>query len=101
MLSRRGCDFSGNWTTAAYTGGEGYCAALGMTEEQKAKHVSAILQPQTVSRLPNGVVQIKSDSPYIPGGVLNVKSGEPWSYDLPGAGTVEVSKPGDLCREVN
>ena len=100
-MSRRGCDFSGNWTTATYTGGDGYCAVLGMTEEQKAKHVSAILQPMAVSRQPNGVVQIKSSSPYIPGGLLNVKSGEPWSYDLPGVGTVEASKPGELCREVN
>ena len=69
-----------------------------MTEEQKAKHVSAILQPQAVSRQPNGVVQIKSNSPYIPGGVLNVKSGEPWSYELPGAGTVEVKTQGNLAE---
>ena len=54
-----------------------------------------------VVRLPNGVAQIKSNSPYTPGGVLNVKAGEPWSYDLPGVGTMEVNKPGELAGEVN
>jgi len=87
---KRGCDFSGVWKTVAYTGGDGYCAALGMTEEQKSQHVSGTLSYKwDVSRQPNGVVQLKSNSPYTPGGLLNVKPGEPWSYELPGAGTVE------------
>ena len=79
----------------AYTGGEGYCAALGMTEEQKTQHVAGTLSYKwDVSRQPLGVVQIKSNSPYTPGGVLNVKSGEPWSYQLAGFGTIEVSLGG-------
>jgi len=87
---KRGCDFSGNWRTVAFTNGDGYCAALGMSEEQKVKHVSGTLSYNwQVSRQPNGVIQVKSNSPYTPGGVLNVKAGEPWSYELAGAGTVE------------
>ena len=83
----------------AYTGGDGYCAALGMTEEQKSQHVSGTLSYQwDVSRQPNGVVQLKSNSPYTPGGLLNVKPGEPWSYELPGAGTVEVKTQGNLAE---
>jgi len=87
---KRGCDFSGHWTTVAYSGGEGYCAALGMTEEQKTQHIAGTLSYKwDVSRQPHGVVQIKSNSPYTPGGVLNVKAGEPWSYQLEGFGTIE------------
>jgi len=87
---KRGCDFSGHWTTVVYTGADGYCAALGMTEDQKKKHVSDTLGYKwDVSRQPNGVVQIKSNSPYTPGGLINVKAGEPWSYQLAGFGTSE------------
>ena len=75
-----------------YTGADGYCAALGMTEDQKKKHVSDTLGYKwDVSRQPNGVVQIKSNSPYTPGGLINVKAGEPWSYQLAGFGTSEVN----------
>lgn len=87
---KRGCDFSGHWTTLVYTGADGYCAALGMSEDQKTKHVSDTLSYKwDVSRQPNGVIQIKSNSPYTPGGVINVKAGEPWTYHLAGAGTSE------------
>ena len=85
----------------AFTNGDGYCAALGMTEEQKVKHVSGTLSYNwQVSRQPNGVIQVKSNSPYTPGGVLNVKAGEPWSYELAGAGTVEVDWK-QLFKELN
>merc|ERR1719219_432940 len=87
---KRGCDMSGTWRTVSYTGGEGYAAALGMSGENKAKYISqSTSYKYEVERLPCGVIQIKSNSPWTPGGVLNIKSGESWTYDIPQAGTVE------------
>lgn len=87
---KRGCDMSGTWKTVAFTGGEGYASALGMTGEYKEKYVGQILNfKYNVERLPNGVINVKSNSPSIPGGVLNFKSGQTFTFESPETGTVE------------
>jgi len=87
---KRGCDLSGSWRVAVYTGGDGYASALGMNKEQKAMYVDGVLNYKyEVERLPNGVIQIKSNTPWTPGGLLNIKSGEPFTVEMPEAGTIQ------------
>lgn len=87
---KRGVDMSGMWKTVAYTGGEGYASALGITGDQKEKYIGQVLNFKfDVERLPNGLINVKSNSPCIPGGVLNFKSGETFTLEDPEFGTIE------------
>jgi len=88
---KRGCDLSGSWRVAVCSGGDGYASALGMNKAQKEKYVDGMLNYKfQVERLPNGLIKIKSNSPWVgPGGEINIKSGEPFSFEMPEVGRIE------------
>ena len=63
-----------------------------MNKAQKEKYVDGMLNYKfQVERLPNGLIKIKSNSPWVgPGGEINIKSGEPFSFEMPEVGRIEV-----------
>ena len=51
-----------------------------------------INEKHCLERLPGGLLQITSDSKWLPGGVLFMKTGEEYTLDIPGMGKITVFK---------
>jgi len=86
---KRGADMEGSWKAVSCTGAEAFADALGMSGDVKKGYVDTrINEKHCLERLPGGLLQITSDSQWLPGGVLLMKTGEEYTLDIPGMGKI-------------
>jgi len=84
---KRSADMEGNWKAVSCTGAEAFADALGMVGDVKKGYIETrTTEKYSLERLPGGLVEIKSDSPWLPGGVMVIKPGEEYTVEIPGMG---------------
>jgi len=84
MFYRRGVDMVGNWRMVSASNQEGYLDACGVPEPQKSVMLSE--RPKIkIGRLPGGVIDITTDSSFIPN--MSYKMGEQFNVEIPNVGT--------------